>query len=620
SSRRHHGPPPHSALDSDDVLREILVRLPTEPSSLPLASLVCKRWLRLVSDPVFVRRYRARHVDPLLLGVFIDNGGYPIFRSIHDPPDRIPAEHFIMPRDEWGDGVYWDLIGVRHGRVVVFSRKRSVVMVWDPATCDLKTVAAPPEFDDNEKIVFNGALVCAATDEGHVHGDCHSSPFNLVLIGIHDGYRPVYASFYSSETGIWGDLITTECPPIYSMDKPSILIGNSLYWLFRGDEEGILQFDLGTRRLSIVEMPPDLMYYSNRSLQIMPAEDGGIRLAILSCQIMDIWECKTSSDGVVEWVMEKKIELGVALGLGRMGGMDNLIKAFDEDYEFIFVRTEKGVFMIHLESMQFKNLGSQDDFYGIIHPYSAFATAVGDLARGERWNVGMIERSMNESVSKADSTGAGAAVDNTADGSVQTDPEQGMVDDENLENIRNHDQRVGAGFKCEYCKRTRKVGSANRLTKHRAWRNHIVVACPGVPPKIRKFTRFSLNKAKQRKKESKHRRAKKRTANLQHQHMGSTFEHGGGSSSGYEDLAHTGEPTETQTDTLSSEETASELGKAWAKWFRSNGIPGIKADCPHFRRAMELTQQLGAGERVPTGAQIDGTYLDDIEEELNEHM
>ncbi|XBI61832.1 hypothetical protein VPH35_042575 [Triticum aestivum] len=36
---------------SDDLLREILLRLPPQPSSLPRASAACKRWLRVAADP-----------------------------------------------------------------------------------------------------------------------------------------------------------------------------------------------------------------------------------------------------------------------------------------------------------------------------------------------------------------------------------------------------------------------------------------------------------------------------------------------------------------------------------------------------------------------------------------
>ncbi|CAL4900151.1 unnamed protein product [Urochloa decumbens] len=46
----------------DDLIGEILLRLkPGEPGCLVRASLVCKPWRRLVSDPAFRRRYRAFH-------------------------------------------------------------------------------------------------------------------------------------------------------------------------------------------------------------------------------------------------------------------------------------------------------------------------------------------------------------------------------------------------------------------------------------------------------------------------------------------------------------------------------------------------------------------------------
>jgi hypothetical protein len=65
-------PPP---LENDDLLDKILIRLPPLPSSLPRASAVYKRWRGLVSDPLFVRRFRAHHRrNHPLLGFFI--GGY----------------------------------------------------------------------------------------------------------------------------------------------------------------------------------------------------------------------------------------------------------------------------------------------------------------------------------------------------------------------------------------------------------------------------------------------------------------------------------------------------------------------------------------------------------------
>jgi hypothetical protein len=51
------------------------------------------------------------------------------------------------------------------------------------------------------------------------------------------------------------------------------------------------------------------------------------------------------------------------------------------------------------------------------------------------------------------------------------------------------------------------------------------------------------------------------------------------------------------------------LGQAWAKFFQANDIAGFKADCPYFRAAMKITQQLGPTP-IPTAKEIDGIYLD----------
>ena len=51
------------------------------------------------------------------------------------------------------------------------------------------------------------------------------------------------------------------------------------------------------------------------------------------------------------------------------------------------------------------------------------------------------------------------------------------------------------------------------------------------------------------------------------------------------------------------------LGLAWSKFFHANDIAGRKADCPYFRAALKITQQLGPTP-IPTAKEIDGKYLD----------
>uniref|UniRef100_A0A453TEP5 F-box domain-containing protein n=1 Tax=Aegilops tauschii subsp. strangulata TaxID=200361 RepID=A0A453TEP5_AEGTS len=55
-----------AVLEDDDMLGEILLRLPPQPSSLPRASAVCKRWRGIITDHGFLGRFRAHHeIQPM---------------------------------------------------------------------------------------------------------------------------------------------------------------------------------------------------------------------------------------------------------------------------------------------------------------------------------------------------------------------------------------------------------------------------------------------------------------------------------------------------------------------------------------------------------------------------
>ena len=61
------------------------------------------------------------------------------------------------------------------------------------------------------------------------------------------------------------------------------------------------------------------------------------------------------------------------------------------------------------------------------------------------------------------------------------------------------------------------------------------------------------------------------------------------------------------------------LGQAWAKFFQANDIAGLKVNCPYFRAAIKITQNLGPAP-VPTAKEIDGIYLDKNYEEAGEWL
>ncbi|KAL6634299.1 hypothetical protein ACP70R_026970 [Stipagrostis hirtigluma subsp. patula] len=376
------------ALEDNDILEDILLRLPPQPSSLTRAASVCDRWRRLVTGPDFLRRLRSIHREPPLLGVFMNYGGYPLFHSVLDPPDAIPPERFLLWRDE---GDKWDLFGVRHGRVLIYNYTRHEFIVWDPATGDRRCVAIPQKLRDEKTGVCNGAVLCAGGGQGHVHGrDCHWSPFQVVLIGISSDERRAVACVYSSATGEWGNLSSAEIRYTGYMVSSSTLIGHSLYWFIQ--EVGILEFDLGRQILAIIESPRDVAGVRSDDIHIILAEDGGVGLAVTTPFIFDMWDRKISPDGICTWVLRKTVKLEEITGLSRDERGRAIIHGYDEDDDAIFLMTDMGCFVVHLQSMQFKNLGKRDFKITFVYqtcayfPYRSFYSFRFTLDYQMAWN------------------------------------------------------------------------------------------------------------------------------------------------------------------------------------------------------------------------------------------
>jgi hypothetical protein len=164
--RRHHHhvrSPATGPLDDDDLLREILVRLPPQPSSLPRASAVCKRWRSLISDPGFFRRFRLRHRrNPPLLGFFDRYAGLSFLPTL-EAPNRVRPGRFSLEHDD--DFERSMSLGCRHGLFLVFLSKPRKVLVWDPITGDKHNIAIPAAFDTKKTMgLVHGAVLRPAAE------------------------------------------------------------------------------------------------------------------------------------------------------------------------------------------------------------------------------------------------------------------------------------------------------------------------------------------------------------------------------------------------------------------------------------------------------------------------
>uniref|UniRef100_A0ACD5TB31 Uncharacterized protein n=1 Tax=Avena sativa TaxID=4498 RepID=A0ACD5TB31_AVESA len=296
-------------LDDEDLLAEILIRLPPLPSSLPRASLVCKDWRRLATDASFLRLFHARHRKPPILGVFTkdDEAGEIVFASVLDPPDRIPTERFSLRVGVVDASDAWSVLGSRHGIVLIINWMLLQLVVYHPVSGDRRTMAVPSEFADSGHLVHNGAVLCAASDgPDHVHGDC---PFKLVLVG-------------SSSHG-------TRHPAVAA-------------------------FDLDKHNLAVIDRPPVAPVPSNS--WIIRGEDGCVGLALLSYPDFEMWDRKISHHGSATWVLRKTASMNGMLGPESASAH---IWAYDEDTDAIFMTMDRDPYgniliIVELESVTVK--------------------------------------------------------------------------------------------------------------------------------------------------------------------------------------------------------------------------------------------------------------------------
>ncbi|PUZ68294.1 hypothetical protein GQ55_2G014900 [Panicum hallii var. hallii] len=222
-------PPPELVAD---IVGEILLLLPPDdPASLVRASLVCKPWRPLLSDPAFRRRYRAFHGAP------------PPPRGAVSVPRFFPATvPSPIPQPALGYRE-WSVIDCRHGRVLfdVLGCNVSLV-VWDPVIDSHHVLPEPPI----ARPLYGAAVLCAA--RGCDHLDCHGGPFLVVLAALNvDTGTVIQAHVYSSEARGW-NVSTRQDLRHHIARRPSTLIGDAIYFRLHSSSTALLRYDLGKNR------------------------------------------------------------------------------------------------------------------------------------------------------------------------------------------------------------------------------------------------------------------------------------------------------------------------------------------------------------------------------------
>ncbi|KAM3309796.1 hypothetical protein ACQJBY_030842 [Aegilops geniculata] len=153
------------------------------------------------------------------------------------------------------------------------------------------------------------------------------------------------------------------------------LVRNCLYWVLIGESPRILEFDLDRQRLTLIHVPVDMYTNNACHFSFMRVEGGVLCFLILSWDLnAQSWNMEKTCDGVVSWVLRTTIELDKLLSLKPDEGGPQLIIGFAEDNNVFFLSTKVGVFMVHLKSLQFKEL-SKTHHLSPYYPFESVYTA-----------------------------------------------------------------------------------------------------------------------------------------------------------------------------------------------------------------------------------------------------
>ncbi|XP_024318177.1 uncharacterized protein LOC106866347 [Brachypodium distachyon] len=194
-----------------------------------------------------------------------------------------------------------------------------------------------------------------------------------------------FACVYSSETGLWGNFIsallpsdvpTTTCdiqilasdvilmtPTMYFTGKSAstVQVGDSLYWLvnkvFLDNSSSILELDLNGQSINVIPVPmEEKAALTNCHMCVMRAKGGGLGFLYLSYFSAQFWKRKTDCNGVASWQLGRAIELDKLLSLKIERKGRPYIIGFASQNNVVFLWTRVGIFMLQLDSLQFKKI------------------------------------------------------------------------------------------------------------------------------------------------------------------------------------------------------------------------------------------------------------------------
>ncbi|EES04961.1 uncharacterized protein LOC8077765 [Sorghum bicolor] len=348
-----------AVLDDDDLLREILLRL-AFPTTLVCAALVCKRWLRHVSEPAFLRRFRERH-PPALLGFYLREMGS--WRPQFVPVSQSPELSAAIRRASVTDGQFF-ISDCRNGRLLVTdfdptSCRQAVLSPLQP-TCAKAILPPPPKH----------SLIWFFLSEREEEGSNDGAGAIAVLMLPIGTETKLQVDLLTPRSGVWVVrrseviLLPENLPPIAYTLPP---VRGKIYSLTKSGQ--VLRLDMAASTSSLLRLP-DRVRTDN--FMISSGEDGS-RLFLIHADgyQLSVWHLPTTSSDANDWLLVYD-KIRVREACNRLE--DVLVMAVDDSLEFVFLwlRSSAVLMHMHLPSRNekvYNELNVRDGYFLDINPF-----------------------------------------------------------------------------------------------------------------------------------------------------------------------------------------------------------------------------------------------------------
>jgi hypothetical protein len=350
----------------DDLLKEILVRV-ASPADLARASTASVSFHRLITDPIFLRRYRSFH-PPLVLGLVNEDDCS--FEPAEAPHPGAPAGRAMaraadfsfdyVPRGRW-DG--WYPCEIYDGRVLLgclCPDSDLEVVLPDLAVCDplsRRYLLLPPIPDGQayeQNLKHYDVRFAPSVDEDD------ETSFRVIMV-MHCDQELVVTVFSSgSGSGSWSvsastswDSLRLSRPTKFSQELcyPSYAY-NCLYWKMCLNNK-LVKLNMNTKKFSTVDLLP---VHEERIILIV--EEGNVMLGMFSHHIYAKWSparyyTSVQKEGKItnEWQLKNIIPMPIA---------DCCIYFVCQPQRYIFLADyTSGCFTLDFKTMTFERVNTK---------------------------------------------------------------------------------------------------------------------------------------------------------------------------------------------------------------------------------------------------------------------